>query len=352
MNKNRNILIGLVIISALLIPKFFCNKKLSEPNAKGGPNKMPVKVSIIAIKPSNFAPKYQVSGTLVANEMVQLFAETQGLIRGIYFKEGAKVKKGELLVKINDSDFQAQLKKAIANKKLRNDNLNRNEALLKKEAISQADFDLSVSELNAIDADIDFIKEQIRKTEIRAPFSGVIGLRNISEGAYIAANTNIATLQDESKLKLDFSVPEKYALLAKVGDVVSFKVSGLNQEFVAKIYAREASISSETRTIRMKAICDNTTQKLLPGLFAYVTLNIGSDKQTILIPTQSLVPVLKGQKVYLVQADTAVERAVQTGFRTENEIEITQGLLPGDSLVVDGVMYMKPGVKVIVGKRK
>lgn len=352
MKKFRNIIIGLVVISALLIPKFFCNKKLSEPNAKGGANKMPVKVSVVVIKPQNFSPKYQVSGTLVANEMVQLFAETQGLIRGIYFKEGARVKKGELLVKINDSEFQAQLKKALANKKLRDDNVERNQALLKKEAIAQADFDLSVSELNAIDADIDFIKEQIRKTEIRAPFSGVIGLRNISEGAYISANTNIATLQDESRLKLDFSVPEKYALLAKIGDEVSFKVSGLNQEFKAKIYARESAISSETRTIRMKAICDNTSQVLLPGLFANIVLSIGNDKQSIMIPTQSLVPVLKGQKVYLVQADSAIERAVETGFRTENQIEVTAGLQAGDSLILDGIMYMKPGVKVKVGKRK
>jgi membrane fusion protein (multidrug efflux system) len=352
MKKFRNIIIGIVVISALLIPKFFCNKKLSEPNAKGGANKMPVKVSVVVINPQIFSPKYQVSGTLVANEMVQLFAETQGLIRGIYFKEGSRVKKGELLVKINDSEFQAQLKKALANKKLRDDNVKRNEALLKKEAIAQADFDLSVSELNAIDADIDFIKEQIRKTEIRAPFSGVIGLRNISEGAYISANTNIATLQDESRLKLDFSVPEKYALVAKIGDEVSFKVSGLNQEFKAKIYARESAISSETRTIRMKAICDNTSHVLLPGLFANIVLSIGNDKQSIMIPTQSLVPVLKGQKVYLVQADSAIERAVETGFRTENQIEITSGLQAGDSLILDGIMYMKPGVKVMLGKRK
>ncbi|MDZ4667019.1 MAG: efflux RND transporter periplasmic adaptor subunit [bacterium] len=352
MKKIRNILIALVVLGTLLIPKLFCGNKLSEPNVKGGQSKMPVKVSVEVVKPAFFAPTYQVSGTLVANEMVQLFAETQGLIRSISFKEGSRVQKGQLLVKINDSDFQAQLKKALANKKLRNENLKRNEALLKKEAIAQADFDLSEAELNAIDADIDFIKEQIRKTEVRAPFSGVVGLRNISEGAFIAANTNIATLQDESRLKLDFSVPEKYALLAKIGDEVSFTVSGSSEVFKARIYARESAISSETRTIRMKAICHNTTQKLLPGLFANIVLNIGSNKQSIMIPTQCVVPVLKGQKVYLVQGDSTVEQLVETGFRTDKEIEITAGLEAGDSLVLDGIMYMKKGVKVIVGKSK
>jgi membrane fusion protein (multidrug efflux system) len=352
MKKSRNIIIAIVILGALLIPKFFCGNKLSEPNAKGGQGKMPVKVSVQVVEPAFFAPSYQVSGTLVANEMVQLFAETQGLIRSISFQEGSRVQKGQLLVKINDSDFQAQLKKALANKKLRDENVKRNEALLKKEAIAQADFDLSIAELNAIDADIDYIKEQIRKTEIRAPFSGIVGLRNISEGAFIAANTNIATLQDESRLKLDFSVPEKYALLAKIGDEVSFTVSGSSEVFKGKIFARESAISSDTRTIRMKAVCDNTTQKLLPGLFANIVLKIGSSKQSIMIPTQCVVPVLKGQKVYLVQGDSAIEQLVETGFRTEKEIEITSGLQAGDSLVLDGIMYMKKGVKVIVGKSK
>lgn len=352
MKKFKGLLIVLVVIGALLIPKFFCGEKKDGGAAKGGGmNKMPVKVSVQVMQEESVSPQYQVSGTLMSNEQVELRAETQGLVTRIYFKEGTHVKKGELLLKINDADYQAQLKKALANKKLKEENARRNENLLKKEAISQSDYDLSLTELNSVDADIEFLKEQIRKTEIRAPFAGKLGLRNISEGAYITPTTSLTTLEDESKLKVEFSVPEKYAMRLKTGDKISFKVSGSDLVYKASIYASDASISEETRTIKMKALLDNSNTHLMPGLFASITLNLGTDRKSFMIPTQSLVPVLKGQKVFLVRADTAYEQMVKTGFRTENKIEITEGLSNGDSLVVDGIMYMKSGVKVKVSKK-
>ncbi|OYU96940.1 MAG: efflux transporter periplasmic adaptor subunit [Bacteroidetes bacterium B1(2017)] len=353
MKNYRGYLIFIGLVAALLIPKFFCGTKkmdMSSGKPGGGGPKMAIKVGVQVVQPETVSPEYQVSGTLVANEQVQLSSETQGLIRKVYFKEGERVSKGELLLKINDADFQAQLKKALANKKLKEETVNRNQILLKKEAISQNDFDISVTDLNAIEADIDYLREMIRKTEIRAPFNGTIGLRNVSEGAYITTNTSIASLEDESQLKLEFSIPEKYALKVAVGDQLSFTVSGSEEVFKAKIYASDASVSSETRSIKMRAICANTNHKLMPGLFATIRMKLGSDKSSFMIPTQSVVPILKGQKVFLVQGDSAVERIVKTGFRTETKIEITEGLQAGDSLIVNGIMYMKNGVKVKVGK--
>jgi membrane fusion protein (multidrug efflux system) len=353
MRKFRGLIILLAVLAVLFIPKFFCGDKKMEvgPKGGGGGPKSKVAVSIQVLQAEKVSPLYQVSGTLEANEQVDLHAETQGLVTRLYFKEGAHVSKGELLLKMNDAEFQAQLKKAMATKKLKAENANRNAILLKKEAISQADYDLAVSELNAIEADIDFLKEQIRKTEIRAPFSGMIGLRNISEGTYLTPSTVIATLEDPSQLKLSFSVPEKYALKIKVNDPIHFKVSGSDEEFTAKIYARDASVSAQTRTIRMKALCANAGSKLMPGLFANISLTLGSDRNSFMIPTQSLVPVLKGQKVFIVKGDSALDVMVKTGFRSENKIEITDGLHEGDSLVVDGIMYMKKGVKVKVSKK-
>lgn len=353
MNKFRNIIIVLAIIAALLIPKFFCGDKKQDGAAKpGGGSKIPVKVGVLVMKDEQVSPAYQVSGTLEANEQVKLNSETQGLVTKIYFKEGANVKKGELLLKMNDADLQAQLKKAIANKKLKDDNAKRNEILLKKEAISQSDYDISMNELNAIDADIEYLKEMIRKTEIRAPFSGTIGLRYISTGAYLTPNTTVATLEDESQLKLAFSIPEKYAMKVKVGDDITFSVSGSDEIYKAKIYAREASVSDQTRAINMRALCGNTQRKLMPGLFASINLKLGSERASFMIPTQAMVPVLKGQKVYLVKGDSAVEQLIKTGFRSETQIEVLAGLTNGDSLIVDGIMYMKSGVKVKAINRK
>jgi membrane fusion protein (multidrug efflux system) len=351
--KYRNIGIVLGGILVLLIPKFFCGeKKESGGMGKGGANKMPIKVSVLVLNAEFVTPNYQVSGTLQANEMVDLYCETSGLVRNLYFKEGAKVNKGDLLLKINDADLQAQLKKALANKKLRDLSVERNQILLKKEAIAQADFDLSLNEKQAIDADIELLREQIRKTELRAPFSGTIGLRNLSEGAFVQPSTLIATLQDDQLLKLAFAIPEKYSSLIKVGDSISFVLTGSDKKFGAKIYARDASVTAATRTIAMKAVCNNKQARLMPGLFANITLKLGANAPTFMIPTQSLVPVLKGQKVFVMQGDSAVEKLVKTGFRNENKVEITEGLSAGDSLIVDGIMYMKNGIKVKLSKGK
>lgn len=320
--------------------------------AKGGPNKMPINVSVQVLREELVSPNFQVSGTLQANEKVDLFCEASGLVKAIYFTEGARVSKGDLLIKLNDADLQAQLKRAQATKKLRDLTVERNATLLKKEAIAQADYDLALSEKQAIDADIELLREQIRKTELRAPFSGTIGLRNISEGAYVQNNTQISSLQDEQQLKLEFSIPEKYSGLVKVGDSIYFTVTGSSNRYFAKIYARDAAVNTATRTISMKAICKNKSSQLMPGLFANIQLKLGAKSPSFMIPTQSLVPILKGQKVFVMQGDSAVEKLVKTGFRNENKIEITEGLSAGDSLIVDGIMYMKNGVKVKLSKGK
>jgi membrane fusion protein (multidrug efflux system) len=349
--KNVGIVLGLLLV--LLVPKFFCaDKKDAAANGKGGNNKMPIQVSIQLVQPEYVSPYYKVSGTIQANEKVDLYCETAGLVKAIYFTEGARVTRGQLLLKLNDADLQAQLKKAIANKKLRDDNVLRNSILLKKEAISQADYDMAVNEKQSIDADIELIREQIRKTELRAPFAGTIGLRNLSEGAFVQPNNLIASLQDDQLLKVAFSIPEKYASLIRVGDSISFDVSGSDKKYKAKIYARDAAVSAATRSVSMKAICNNKHALLMPGLFANISLKLAANKESFMIPTQSLVPVLKGQKVFIVQGDSAVEKMVKTGFRNENKIEIVEGLDSGDSLIVDGIMYMKNGIKVKVGKGK
>lgn len=348
--KIKSLIILVIVIGALLIPKFFCNSEKPMGGKPGAP-KGPVKVSVYTVKQESVAEKFQLSGTLLPNEFVDIKPEAQGLIRKILFTEGAKVNKGQLLVKLNDEDFQTQLRKALANKKLKEDNVKRNEALLKKEAIAQADYDASVTELTALEADIAYLKEQIRKTEIKAPFSGTIGLRKISEGAFITPATSITGLQDISQMKLEFSVPEKYATRIQAGDVVSFKVNNLDETFTAKIYATDAALANNTRSITMRAICQNKNDKLLPGLFASINITLENNGPVFLIPTQSVIPVLKGQKVFVVKGDSAIEVPVKTGFRTDQFVSVTSGLQEGDQVIVEGIMYVKPGAKVTLNRK-
>jgi membrane fusion protein (multidrug efflux system) len=337
-------LIGIAILALLAWPKLKPNPaaQAAAGAKKGGPT--PVKV--VKVEPQTSYKTIETTGNILANEEVILYPETQGRITSIKFTEGAQVQAGDLLLKINDAELLAQLKKAQATKKLKEDTEKRNKQLLDKGAISQEAYDVAANELNSINADVELLKEQLRKTEIRAPFTGKIGLRNVSQGSYVTPATRIAALQNLTQVKLDFSVPEKYANLIKVGSTITFTVDGSELPHQAKVYGIEPKVDEVTRTVMMRASCPNPTQQLLPGSFAKVSLAVGSNTQAFLIPTQAIVPILKGQKVYVAQGDSVVERKVKTGVRQENNIEITDGLQAGDEVVVEGVMYLRQGAKI------
>lgn len=337
------IIFGVVILGLLVWPKLKPNTNTQAPSASK--KNMPTKVKTLLIEPQASERRIETTGNIMADEEVVLYPETQGRIVKINFAEGAQVKKGELLLKINDSDLQAQLKKATATKKLKEDTEKRNKTLLEKGAISNELYDIASTELSSINADIDLLKEQIRKTEIRAPFNGVIGLRNISEGSYVTPTTRIAALQNINQIKVEFSVPEKYANTIQKGSIVLFTTEGKKQ-LQAKIYAIEPKIDDVTRNVIMRAICANPKQEILPGSFAKVSIVASTNTKAYLLPTQAIVPILKGQKVYVAQGDSVIERKVKTGVRKDDVIEVTEGLKAGDEVVVEGVMYLRNGAKI------
>lgn len=335
----------IAVAAVLVIPKITGNKKAaSAPASK--PKAMPVKVTLAEVKKQPLTEGLQVTGNVRAMEEVQLASETQGRVVKIGFSEGSEVKKGQLLLKINDADLRAQLRKAQSALKLRTDSEKRSEQLLAKGAISQETYDIAITDLNAIEADIELLKEQIRKTEIIAPFSGVIGLRYVSEGGYVSNTTPIALLQQLEKVKIEFSVPEKYASKIKTGNSVTFTIEGDDEVFKASIYAIEPQVDAATRNVVMRAICANPSRRLLPGAFARVNVQFGDAGNVLTIPTQSVIPILKGQKVFVMQGDSAAERVINTGKRTEKFIEVKSGLKPGEKVVVNGVMYLKQGSKI------
>lgn len=341
-----NTIILIVIVGLLALIKYKRNSQQVTPS--GPPKNMPVQVSTYTVTAQSTSRNISSTGNILAEEEVILYPETQGRITQIAFTEGSEVSKGSLLVKLNDAELQAQLKKAQSTQRLKDDTEKRSRQLLGKGAISQETYDIARNELNSIQADIDLLKEQIRKTEIRAPFSGRIGLRNVSEGSFVNSSTRIAALQNISQVKIEFSVPEKYAPAIKSGSLIQFNTDGNDAAFDARIYAIEPKVDEVTRNVVMRAICNNASRKLLPGAFVRVSVPIGINANAVLVPTQAIVPILKGQKVFVVQGDSAVERKVKTGVRQDKYIEVTEGLSTGDKVVVEGVMYMKPGAKVKV----
>jgi membrane fusion protein (multidrug efflux system) len=290
------------------------------------------------------------TGTILANEEVELRSEISGKIIKILFKEGSYVNKGDLLIKINDADLQAQLRRAESKVKLSEEKESRQRQLRDGNLISQEEYDNTVGELNVNQADYDLIKAQIDKTEIKAPFGGIVGLRSVSEGSYVTTSTIMARLQNFNSIKVDFSIPEKYSASVKTGDELEFKISGSSQLFKAKIYAIEPKINPGTRTLQIRAICSFSYKELIPGAFANVELSLKQIADAILIPTVSIVPELKGQKVFLYKSGVVIAQNVETGIREETRVQITSGLQSGDTIITSGILQIKPMSKVKISE--
>lgn len=346
---NRRIiyyLIVVVIIGLLAWPKIFPkNANTNNPNGTASkPN--PIKVKVVVAQKQNIATTIQAIGNVMADEEVELKAETQGKITQIYFTEGSQVAKGKLLIKIDDGSLQAQLNKTLITKKLKEQTEKRNKQLLEKGGISAELYDISLTELNATKADIELLQDQIKHTQITAPFNGKIGLKYVSVGSFVNTTLKIASIQKIDKVKIEFSIPERYVSQVKNGTNIQFMVDGIQNSFNANIYAIEPKIDLVNRNVLIRAVCNNADGKLLPGMFAKVSVTLDNKSGVFLIPTQSIIPILKGQKVFIVKGDSAVEQKVEVSGRNDINVEVINGLKTGDSVVTSGIIQMKQGVKV------
>ena len=350
MNKKyKSLVISAVIFLLLLIiilPKILSSggESIAGKNPAGMNMVIPVSAHIISYE--RLGNNVYTTGTILANEEVELRSEISGKVVQILFKEGAYVTKSELLVKINDSDLQAQLRKAESKVKLIQDRETRQRQLAQGQMISQEDYESTLNDLEASKAEYDLIKAQIDKTEIRAPFNGVVGLREVSEGSFVTTSTIIARLQNLSNLKVDFAIPQKYSSLVRIGDELTFKLSGNDFQYKAKIYAIEPKIDPSTRTLRLRAICSTNYKDLFPGAFANVELNLKETENAILVPTVAIVPELKGQSVYLYKSGIVNPQKVEIGLREEQSVQIISGLTEGDTVITSGILQMRPGIKV------
>jgi membrane fusion protein, multidrug efflux system len=343
-------IIVLVLLAIVFLPKLLSSSSKEENNVAGNKPDQIINVKAHIVSLETLSNSVYTTGTILANEEVELRSEVSGKIVKILFKEGSLVSKGDLLIKINDADLQAQLRRAESKVKLSEEKESRQRQLRDGNLISQEEYDNTLGELNVNQADYDLIKAQIDKTEIRAPFSGVVGLRSVSEGSYVTTSTIMARLQNLSNIKVDFSVPERYFSSVKTNDELEFKISGSSQIFKAKVYAIEPKIDPGTRTLQIRAICSSSYKELIPGAFANVELNLKQTSDAILVPTVSIVPELKGQRVYLYKNGVVVPQAVEIGIREETKVQIISGLSNGDTVITSGILQIRPKSKVKISE--
>jgi membrane fusion protein (multidrug efflux system) len=311
-----------------------------------------MRLSGIVVQLQTFDNNLSLSGSIEANEQVEIRSEISGIVESINFQEGSNVSKGQLLFKVNDTELRAQLSQSNTKESLASENERRAKLLLQKEAISQEEYDVARAEHASTKAQSQLIKAQIAKTAVRAPFSGRIGLRSISVGTYITATVLVANLVNIGKLKITFSIPEKYVNELNPNSTILFTVTGSNKKYTAKIYAIEPIIEIATRTLQVRAITDNKDGKLLPGTFANVELPLDVIKDAIVVPTQAVIPVQNGKKVFISDMGKAKQVMVETATRTDASLLIISGLKAGDTVITTGVMSLKNDapVKIIVQK--
>ena len=317
------------------------------PAGKGGSGK-PLRVSGVVVAGRPLSEDVRGVGSLLANEEAVLRPEIPGKVQSIGFTEGGHVEKGALLVKLVDSDYRAQLAKAQSLLQLRRADVDRKKRLFAMNGVSQQELDEAVNQVVSTESDIAFTQAMIAKTEVRAPFAGVVGLRNVSVGSTVDKSDVLVSVQQLDPLKLDFSLPEKYAGTVRVGAPVHFTIEGVDREERATVVAIEPRIDAETRSVKVRARVSNEGRRLLPGAFARVSYALSHSANALMVPTDCVVPVLKGKKVFVAHLGVAVSRPITTGLRTESAVEVLSGLQPGDTVITTGLLQLRDSVRVDV----
>jgi len=339
--KRLILIIGIliVLIILVLIKIITDSGKKNEGNATVANSAIPVECMVVRDTSVTF--RITTIGTIRANESVEIVSEINRKVTGIFLKEGSFVEKGQLLFKLDDADIVARINKLMLEEKLAATNEARERALLAKGGISQERYDEVANRMNTLLAEIEVLKVDLAKTSICAPFSGKIGLRNVSEGALVTPNTVLATLQDISRVKVDFAIPERFAGDVKPGAVVNFSADYSIHPFPAKVEAIEPAVDLKTRTIQLRAFSDNTSGDQIPGTSVKVLVDLKGLTKSVFVPTAALIPSIKGYLVFVARNGTALPMMVKTGQRNRESVQVLEGLSAGDTLVLTNLLRVK-----------
>lgn len=349
----------LIIIGMIAYPrikqKLNSKEDVQVPTTTMSQRRLPININAVVLKKQSLTDKIISTGTTIPDEEVDLSFESSGKIVEIHFDEGTHVKKGALLAKINDKPLQAELKKLEAQIPLAKERVFRQGTLLKKDAVSQEAYEQVTTEYDKLMADIELVKARILQTELRAPFDGIIGLRQVSEGAYATPSTVVANLTKISPLKIEFSIPERYAADVSNGTNIIFymeSTSGMVKEYNARVYAVEGKVALETRSLKVRALYPNMDGTILPGRYLSVEIMRQEINDALSVPSEAIIPEMGKNIVYLYRGGEAKSTEIITGLRTESHVQVLDGLHPGDTVITTGVMQLRTGMKVNIDNLK
>jgi len=351
LKKILSITVAVLVIAGLAYPKvkpLFENDTQAETQNNGSAGSDLLQVDAVELDYETVEDRIFSTGTIQANEVVELATEASGIITEIYFEEGSQVEEGDLLLKINDSELQAQRQRAQFRLNLAEQREERQARLLERGGISQDDYDATLNEVNVLKSELRLIDAQIEKTEVKAPFTGMLGLKYASPGAYITPSSRIASLQEVNPVKIDFSVPERYISKIRAGISINFTVQGVDSTFIGEVYAVEPRVDTETRTLQIRALSENDENLLYPGAFANIELILDQINDALMVPTIAIIPELNAQKVFVSNNGVVEQRMVTTGIRTSEKVQIIDGLERGDVVLTTGLLQVRPGMEVNV----
>ncbi len=335
-----------LILSGALLLISCSGKKGKDPAMKGPPPNMSLKVEGFVVAATSISDNLELPGTLIANEATEIHPEISGRLTYLNIAEGRTVGRGTMLAKIYDGDLVAQLNKLSVQLKQAKQTLGRYAELLKIDGVSRQEYDLRTLDISNIQADMAIVRSNILRTQIRAPFSGTLGLKNVSPGAYVTPATVITTLRQNSELKIDFSIPEAYTDKLKTGTLVNFTVDGSDKVYTARITASEMGINLENRSLQVRASVIKPDNSLLPGGFVKVKTNFAPNTEALMIPSQAILPQARGKQVVVYRAGIANFEDIKTGLRDSAMVQVTNGLKVGDTIITSGLMSLKPQAKI------
>lgn len=323
-----------------------CAASAKEKNKEPAAAVQATPVDGLVIKPSLLKEELEITGTLAANQQVDIVSELTRKIVRVNVKEGAYVQQGQLLFELDNADLQAQLERLRQQEKLAALNEDRLRDLIKHEAVVQQDYDQAFTNLKVLQAQMTELQVAIGKTRIKAPFAGQVGIVHVYPGAVVSVNTILTNLEDNNLVKLDFQVPEKYAHTITPGSVHAFTVASNAKEYSARVIAREARLDQNTRTLLVRAISANPGRALLPGQSARLHLALNANAGALMVVSQALIPSSQGYSVYTVKNNIVQLSPVETGQRGTNTVEVLHGLNSGDTVITSNLLRLAPGAAV------
>ena len=342
----RWLLVVAVLATGLLLPRWLASRSRTEAPSQSQQQQIRIPVQVETVARSLLEQRLITTGTVLANEQVDIVSEIDGKVEEILFSEGSRVQKGSILIRLDTATLKAERDRALYRYERAQGQEGRQRRLHDDGLLSQEEYDFSLGELNVLRAELELRTAELAKAEIRAPFAGVVGLRAVSPGTFVSSQTRVTSLQDIDPVKIEFSVPESYAGDLSVDDTVYFSIQTVDQPVAGTVYAIEPAIDPESRSLTLRAKAPNPDRQLLPGAFAQVAIAVRQVPDAMSVPSIAVIPELGGKKVFVLQDGTAEPRIVETGIRTDTRVEITRGLETGEQVIVSNIPRLVRGVAV------